>query len=232
MHRTDPRVARITHASLAILLSTALSPSCNSAHQMSGADTLPSGEARYGVGSSFSVEPDVHGDEGPEGPESGYAMQALFWLRHGVTEKTEAYVMAFGFFSGAKLGLKHQVLGTNEHEGLAVSLGLEVAGQVAPDYGDYTNAVRRVDIWLPIHLGYRVSASTALYLSPRYARRLLWIEGNAASQNIVGGVLGVALGRGTRVHMEASAFHNLTGFGGAPGAPSDNEFGLAAGISF
>jgi len=226
----------IVRSFLLLALYLGSSFACNSAHQMSSADTVPKGEFRFGTGGAVSIDPNVQGDL--DDGDSRTNVQALYWLRRGVTDKTEVSLMGFGVLSGAKVGVKHQVLGSRNETGPAVSMGLEVAGQVAPDFGDYTREVKRVDIWLPLHLGYRTSASTALYVSPRYARRLLWAANrDVISLNVAGGVVGVQRGTHVQVHLELSAFRNLTGFGGYPGSPgiktpSENEFGVAGGVSF
>ena len=202
---------------------------CNSAHQMSSPDTVPAGEYRLGVGAAVSQDPNVQGDLEDGASEVGGHL--LLWIRHGVTDKTEVALMSFGLLSGAKVGVKHQVLRSRSTTGFALSMGSEVAAQVAPELGDYTRDVKRVDLWLPVHLGYRTDPSLALYLSPRYARRLLWAgDSDLISHNVAGAVFGVQLGTRVQTHLEFSAFRNLTDTG--PDGPSDNEFGAAAGFSF
>lgn len=218
---------------LACIAVAALVAGCNTAHQLASPDTVPAGATRVGNGGAVSRDPNIQGDD----DESANAThgQALLWLRHGITDSTEVSAMLM-FVAGAKVGVKHQILGHRDRRGFALSLGGEVAGQWAPELGDYTRTIRRVDLWLPVHLGYRMDREVSLYLSPRYASRYIWfslgdIARSAIRQDVVGGVLGFEYGTALKVHVEVSLFRNLTGFGDQFDFGS-NEGGLATGVSF
>jgi hypothetical protein len=207
-----------------LLLLLTLASGCNTAHQLASADTVPAGEFRLGVGGAASRDPNFQGDTYIS--DSKVNGQLLIWGRYGLNDKTELSFWSMNLFGGTKFAFKRQLRGHRTHRGFALSVGGEVATQWAPESGDYTRNVLKFELWAPLHLGYRLGPDLALYLSPRHGIRYLV---GGIPLNLLGGVAGIEIGEGAKMHIEASAFRSVL----LPqSSVSRNEFGLAVGFSF
>ncbi len=156
---------------LSISLAGVLS-GCMSTAQFQGVDTVPKGEIEYGVGASY-VRYEVASLRAPDGLETRRYLVPSFFLRRGLFKGVEFHVSGSltAWFSH---GMKFQLLGGREKNGLALSLGWDFHHYYTftPEgYSSPATTTSHTDLVAPVYLGYRFDPDTALYVTPKYVLR-------------------------------------------------------------
>jgi hypothetical protein len=213
-----------------IVLAMCVAAGCANYSQLQDAETLRRGEQKIGAGVSFTkYEVEELGD-GDEAASDSVSVPALvLWARRGIIDRLELQATAW-LPLGARVGGKYQFLGRPGETGLHVSVGahlgyLELSAS-SDDGGAAEDdaSVKFIDAYLPLHVGYRISPATTVYAAPQYVLRSASDADSTSIGHVGGATLGAALGRSTKLHLEAGAFYDTLA-----GAPIINT---AVGVSF
>lgn len=192
-----------------ILSSLLLSFACGCANYatLQDPETVPKNRFQLGVGTTFtqySIEVEATDTNGATTTVSeSFSVPALTLSgRYGATEELEIHGMAWLPF-GATIGGKYMLVGDRENGGFAFSPGLDV-GYLSVSVGDESATL--VDVYVPMHMGYRTNPSFAVYWTPKYILRLL--GGHVG--HVGGATLGTAIGKDAQLLLEGSVLYDTT----------------------
>jgi hypothetical protein len=192
----------------AFALALASTAACANYSQLQDAETLPAGQAKIGIGASFTkYKVEETNDAGQKELESVSVPAAVISYRRGITDNLEVQSTAW-IPLGARLGAKYSLLGDAGKNGLHVSLGAHV-GYLSISSGDGENETTStfIDGYVPLYLGYRMSPGFAIYAVPQYILRS--VSGDESEiGHVAGGTLGFALGKNTKFHIEGGGFYD------------------------
>lgn len=206
-------------AALAVVGLVATATGCANYAQFETAEALDDGESRTGAGATFTeAAPLTHlGVGGGEGEQEEMVLvpAAVAWHRQGISDGIEARASAW-FPMGFRFGLKGQLVGEYEREGLDVSAGMDTgflrfgAGSSRGD-SEARGTISLIHFYVPLQVGYRAADSVQFYFTPKYVGRLLvgTAEGDADETyraaelgSIPSVTVGGALGSDVEFHLE------------------------------
>jgi hypothetical protein len=181
------------------------------------AETMKKGKFELGVGATFtSYRAEIETERTQTDPATGAEVtraeteSTTFTVpavtvsgRYGLTERLELHGIAWLPF-GASVGGKYMVVGDHEQPGFVLSPGLDVSVPMSLTVDGESSIL--VDLYVPLHMGYRASDGFEVYWTPKYLLRRFDGElGHAA-----GGSVGVALGAQTTFMVEASVLYDIS----------------------
>jgi hypothetical protein len=121
--------------------------------------------------------------------------------RYGLTEKLELHGVMW-LPLGASVGGKYMLVGSQDENGFIFSPGLDISAPITITVNDESDTL--IDLYVPMHMGYRASEAFEVYWTPKYILRLYGGDvGHAA-----GATVGVALGKDTVFMVEGSALYD------------------------
>ena len=188
---------------LYVVLWTGALPGCASFATFQELDTMAKGTNQVGLGATVTG---YELDLGEEEPEALLIPAANLWARYGVTDRLEAHGRIW-MPLGATVGGKVQLLGDRTKQGFGLATGLDV-GYLRVSIGE--TSATWIDTYVPLYTGYRVSESFTTYLSPKYLLRTQTGTGDTAFSHSLGGTLGLAAGRKTRLYLEGTGVYDLS----------------------
>lgn len=163
-------------------------------------------ETQVGVGATVTAYEIQLADEEPE----SFLVPALnFWTRYGLSDRVELHGRAW-LPLGATIGTKVQLLGDRTEAGFGLSTGLDV-GYLRFTSGNSSSTV--IDTYVPLYTGYRFSEGFTTYLSPKYLLRAQTGGDRVALAHSVGGTLGLAAGKKSKLYLEGTGVYDITNRG-------------------
>lgn len=196
----------------------AMTTGCANFAQFESAETLDEGETKGGGGVTFTqYSASVEGEdaEGEEVDASGSVTVPAVkgWYRRGISDGLEARIAAW-MPLGFRGGLKYQLVGQYQQEGVDVSTGLDISYlRFGGSAGDEDASVNFFQFYLPVQTGYRTGESMEFYFTPKAIGQL--VVGSAGDDSsadfgvVPAGTLGAALGSDTQFHVEGTAGYDL-----------------------
>ena len=153
-------MSKLMHSSLLLIALPAAA--CANYASFQEADTIPKGEAKTGVGATYTTY-EVEVDDTKE----KVGVPALnVWHRRGFTDKLEGHASVW-IPLGASAGVKYQVLGDRKTNGFGVSLGADLGVlQISAEDADGNVAKATIATSTCRSTRLRVSPGFATYVSP------------------------------------------------------------------
>jgi hypothetical protein len=121
--------------------------------------------------------------------------------RYGLTEKLELHGVAWLPF-GMSVGGKYMLVGEHEKNGFVFSPGLDISVPITISVNDESSTL--IDLYVPMHMGYRASDAFEVYWTPKYVLRFFGGDLGHAP----GATVGVALGKDTTFMVEGSVLYD------------------------
>jgi hypothetical protein len=103
---------------------------------------------------------------------------------------------------GASVGGKYMLVGEHDKNGFVFSPGLDISVPITVTVNDESSTL--IDLYVPMHMGYRASDAFEVYWTPKYVLRFLGGDIGHAP----GATVSVALGKDTTFMVEGSALYD------------------------
>lgn len=121
--------------------------------------------------------------------------------RYGLTEKLELHGVIWVPL-GASVGGKYMLVGSQDENGFIFSPGLDISAPITITVNDESSTL--IDLYVPMHMGYRASEAFEVYWTPKYVLRFYGGDLGHAP----GATVGVAIGKDTKFMIEGSALYD------------------------
>ena len=192
----------------------ALVGGCANFATLQTAETMQKDKFELGVGATFTgyevqletttTEPDAAGNpvETTRTETESFTIPAVTVSgRYGLSDRLELHGVLWMPF-GASVGGKYMLVGEHDQNGFVFAPGLDISAPITITVNDDSSTL--IDLYVPMHMGYRASEAFELYWTPKYVMRLFGGDfGHAA-----GATVGIAVGRDTTFMLEGSALYD------------------------
>jgi hypothetical protein len=177
------------------------------------AETMPAGKFQVGVGATFArygLETRTTTTASTNGQVTTttaretehFTVPALTLSgRYGLSDRFELHGVVW-LPLGASLGGKYMLVGEPKKTGFFLSPGLDASLPLWVTVNNHSFVL--LDVYVPLHMGYRTSPSFELYWTPKYVLRVLGTELSHAA----GGTIGVAIGENTPFMLEGGVLYD------------------------
>lgn len=175
------------------------------------AETMQKDKFEIGVGATFTgyevkfesttTDPNT-GAEVTETERETFTVPAVTVSgRYGLSDRLELHGVIWLPF-GASAGGKYMLVGEPDSNGFKLSPGLDISAPITITVNDESSTL--IDLYVPLHMGYRASDAFEVYWTPKYVMRFYGGDFGHAP----GATLGVALGKDTTFMVEGSALYD------------------------
>jgi hypothetical protein len=192
----------------------ALASGCANFATLQTAETMQKEKFELGVGATFTsyelttestvrvtdAMGNVVSEETVEETDSFTVPAITVGGRYGLTDKLELHGVIWVPF-GASIGGKYMLVGSQEENGFIFSPGLDIGAPLTITINDESSTL--IDVYVPLHMGYRASEAFEVYWTPKYVLR--FYDG---VHHAPGATLGVALGKDTTFMVEGTALYD------------------------
>jgi len=189
----------------------ALMTGCANFATLQTAETMRKENFEIGVGMTFTAyeatletttTSDASGNEITRTDSESITVPAVALAgRYGITDKLELHGVAWLPF-GATVGGKYMLVGEHDQNGFIFSPGIDVSAPITISVDD-EHAVL-MDLYVPLHMGYRASDALEIYWTPKYLLRYF----GGSFGHAPGGTVGFAAGRDTKFMLEGSVLYD------------------------
>jgi hypothetical protein len=199
---------------VSLLACLALIGGCANFATLQTAETMKKDKFELGLGATFTAyeaklettvtQPDAAGNPvtRTSTESTTFTVPALTVSgRYGLTDRLELHGVAWLPF-GASAGGKYMLIGEPDENGFVFSPGLDISVPITVTVNDESSML--IDLYVPLHMGYRASDSFEVYWTPKYVLRVFGGDIGHAP----GATVGVALGSDTTIMLEASMLYD------------------------
>ena len=184
---------------------------CANFSTLQTAETMQKDKFELGVGATFTgyqakletttTDPNTGAEVTTTETESFTVPAVTVSGRYGLSDRFELHGVIWLPF-GASAGGKYMLVGEPGENGFKFSPGLDISVPITISVNDDSSTL--IDLYVPLHMGYRASDSFEVYWTPKYVMRFFGGDFGHAP----GGTVGVALGKDTTFMVEGSALYD------------------------